>query len=480
MQDNHYFERYSSSIDSLLQEKDIAYASEVLQELAVEVKRSRRINKEEKGQLVIKMATVSEVLNKPKESDSHELDTEDFDSIDSYVDIPSWTTLNPDKLPYAIWLRDVCLPRFFPLPQPELQNPVVATIALINSNSLPPKTKKMSLEPELPLVLFVGKSGSGKSTLAEWIGNHYADGAFQELLGSSSPKQFRDLCDKACNRGHKEPASDLFGKLRAAYVLIDNFEASYLDKWSSQKEIFLAVRRSQAVHGNSDAGARRIMQTAFYSHALKIATTIDTPDRVTAIQSDMARRMLPIFFENKGSGLGGYSFIGLDEQYKHCWCRDKVRKEFFPILSRFLCLDHEKTPINPEYYHKSVTVMATGCYLGIWKSEKEALEHMQAFWEYTDAKGKDNSSDVLLLSLEEFLTTQESKLKGMRRGAFGELRELPGIDAKKLYDGLYESILSAGVQRSRGKDFERDVSNLMRSRGYVLKKQATKFVFCRE
>lgn len=480
MQDNHFFERYSASIDSLLKEKDVAYAADVLQELAVEVKRSRKINKEEKHELVVKMAHISELLTASKVDDSDELDYADFDSIDSYVNIPSWATLNPDKLPYPMWLKNVCLPTFFPLPESELQYPVVATIALINSNALPPKTKKMNIEPELPLVMFVGKSGSGKSTLAEWVGNHYSNGAYQEILGSSSPKKFRDLCDKACNRGHREPASDLFGKLRAAYVLIDNFEAEYLNRWESQKEIFLAVRRSQACHGNSDAGARKITQSVFYSHALKIATTIDTPERVTTIQSDMARRMLPIFFENKGSGLGGYSFLGVDEQYKRCWNRDKVKKEFFPILTRFLTLDHEKTPINPEYFHKSITVLATGCYLGIWKSEQEALEHMNAFWGFVDSRSKNNSSDVLLLSLEEYLSREETKLKGMKRGMFGDLRELPGIDAKKLYDGLYESILSSGVQRSRGKDFEKDVSNLMRSRGYVLKKQASKFCFVKE
>lgn len=323
-------------------------------------------------------------------------DNDDGISYPSYEDIfndfavsnTSWMELNPDNLDYVQWLIKVGLPEFWVQPDPELQYPLLAVCAFINSYAIPSWSAKARKEAQLPLIVFSGESRSGKTEGAKFCLQNYHPKRTLIIKADSSGVALRDSLHDICYDEVKE-------RLLPSIALIDNFEHQFLDKWGSFKMLLLSVLKSQS---NCSIGSKDGKKT-YYSHCLKLFTTVESIKAFNGKQSEFYNRQVFFFTKRQENvkSIGNYNFADIPDYYKSIWSVNNTKDKWFPILSSVLRLDDNSTSCPPLRWSQSLVIIATGIYLGIWGSINEASDFMASYWAFVESKEQEFKIELELI-----------------------------------------------------------------------------------
>lgn len=341
----------------------------------------------------------------------------DFE-IDDFVEgepLPTWQELNPDKLAYPVWLAKLGIQEFFPFPDPVV-NPIAAIIAVINSAAIPGELTGLSVQAELPLVLCYGLPGVGKTTFCRWLGNHYERdydedySAYQEVKEDTSVKGLRDTFHRASHI----PDTD---NLRESCVHIDDFQPRHLISeryWAKALGMFIAVQRSQAISRISANGKKDKdeLQTKFVYWLLKLISTNNHPKELFTAIPKLERRCIVLPFEKLATDntLGQYDWSDTRQEYMQLWNkRDRMNVFWKGLLLPMLRRPFSSYKLPSEYVARSITLMATGIYAGIFENEEDAEKQLAAYWEYIKEKTSKGYEDFLITAVQNYLQEKEQQ-----------------------------------------------------------------------
>ena len=340
-----------------------------------------------------------------------------FEVDDDYVpeEMPTWQELNPDKLPYPQWLVEIGLREFFPFSDDSLY-PIAAIVALINSAAIPGDLPGLSVQAELSLVLCYGLPGVGKTTFCRWVGNHYERDydelyhSYQEVKEDTSVKGLRDVFHRASHI----PETD---NLRESCVHIDDFQPRHLISeryWAKALSMFIAVQRNQAVSHLSANGKRdqQELQTKFVYWLLKLISTNNHPKELFTAIPKLERRCIILPFEKLGTNnsLGKYDWSCLRQEYMQIWNKkDRLNKFWRGILLPLLRKPFNQYKLPSEYVARSITLMATGLYTGIFTNEEDAEKQVANYWEFITEKTNKGYEDFLIGAVQRYVRDKEQQ-----------------------------------------------------------------------
>ena len=321
----------------------------------------------------------------------------DYDYGKYILNFPSWETLNTENLPYPVFLRDFILPNFHPLPKPELQYPILATLMLINPIALPPLGENCGKEVALPLVYIQGISGSGKTQLTHRFETHYPSYAIATVKGDTPGGGLIEEFHKACYVGENE----LTGMpiLRPSLGVLENFYIRNIDRWGSFYVTLLAIERK-------DAKSRRggTEGQVFYAWLLRIFNSINPLEASSEKASELLRRCFRIYCE-KGVpkySAGSFSWRTVRDEYLNLWNKEGTENVFYPILSKVMSMPDDSTDIPAKYFSVSQLVIAVGVYAGIYEDIDDACQQIAAYWEWIESRS-DNGGDMVLKILNDWI-----------------------------------------------------------------------------
>ena len=479
------YEGICSSLDNLVEETDIKNAQNLIKEIRGIVS-SKIISKklglsaaEKDSILTVHLPLVEEQIQakakeakKPKSKREQKKEAfsttgynynfyDEDDPDDKSEDLPTWESINPDELIYPEWLHLEGLPRFFALD--DILYKAAACVCLIHSAAIPGTQRNVITQAELPKVLCYGKPLSGKSTFCNWVGNHYyldSDenySAFQTVVDNDSYKGLRDVIDRACNIGD--------GILREACVHIDDFEPRHIlpgGIWGKSKGIFITVTRSQTTSRVSTNGAKEDTQSVFYNWALTLLSMNNHPNELFSQLPKMERRCLLLPFNGFGSeSLGEYSWHNLRDEYLKIWNKQSIEREFWRgCLRPLLRKPFKDFKLQPEFIPRSLVLIATGIFTGIFKNESEAEEYFSQYWEFVESKKNEGSQDLFLDSLDAFVNERESQGETLV-SRLGRQRRYIEISMTEIIDKV------GSVSALSPKDKEVRVIGFMRMKGYT-------------
>ena len=481
------YEGICLSLDNLAKEQDVKNAKQLLEEIQGIVS-SKILSKklgltqaEKESILSVQVPFVKQQLEardkkiskkkivpikSKKENDLSLSDYEyifydDDDPEDQGEGLPTWESINPNDLPYPIWLCEEGLPRFFNLDK--ILYKIAACVCLVHSAAIPGTQRNLITQAELPKILCYGSPLTGKSTYCNWVGNHYHldndddYSAFQTVMDNDSYKGLRDVIDRACNLGD--------GLLREACVHIDDFEPKQILSggiWGKSKGIFISVVRSQSTSRVSGNGAKEDTQNIFYCWALTLLSSNNHPNELFSQLPKMERRCILLPFNGFGSeSLGEYSWHNLRDEYLAIWNKQSIEQKFWRgCLRPLLRKPFKDFKLQAEYIPRSLVLMAVGIFTGIFKDEDEAESYFAQYWEYIEGKKQEGSHDLFLDSLDAFITERELQGETLV-SRLGRKRRYIEISMVDIIDKI------GSVSALSPKDKEMKVIGYMRLKGYT-------------
>lgn len=295
--------------------------------------------------------------------------------------LKSVSELNVNDDPYPIFLRDTLIPKFHPLPSPEIQNPVVAAICLLNNAVIPPEGEHGKSEVLLPNVYIQGVSGSGKSELSGLIQNHYPPDRRKSVTGADTGASMVEQATNACwRKGSLLQGETVF--YYPAVLVLENFYFKDLERWGNWSTQLLATSREMAQFLRRGKNAMEL-----HTYLLKVFTSVEPLQAVGQQHNELLRRTLRVFTEPCQPELNNsvYNWSYCKEQYKNLWQdKERVEEVFFPLLQYIQGLDPRETSIPDKWYPPSILLTATGVFAGIWETVEEAQEHIARYWQYVE------------------------------------------------------------------------------------------------
>lgn len=301
-----------------------------------------------------------------------------------------WQELNPDDLSYWEWLEKVALPLFWQQPNAHLQHKLMAICCALNSSAIPSWNHSARKEAQLPILYFYGESGSGKTEGNKLIAQSYNFGRWALYKADSSGCSLRNTLHQLCHMKASENSWD--AHLYPAFIMLDNYEPKFMDKWAEYKVMILSVIRSQsfASIANRDGG-----NEVFWGHCLKSFTSVVHPRAMDRASSEFYRRFV-FFYTAKSSvaSMGNYDFSDVPAIYRDLWNVEDVYSKFYPILRSLLAKDDDSTTIPFHRWQQSLVLMATGIYCGLFSGIEEAVDFFTEYWDWIDFKESQTSSSV--------------------------------------------------------------------------------------
>lgn len=479
---------FSTIFQQILEEPDVKLALDILKDQITPIKKSKVLAEEDRDLLLnIKVPAIRKELEdklvqqtkKQKKAKTNpevdldedqlyyaSLDEDEEDEEDTLVKDLSWQDLNPEELPYAVWLHQIGLREFFPLQEDTLFK-ILACICLVNSAAIPTRSPNFTTEGELPLIYLFGRPQTGKGALADFIGNHYLfskdskASAYQVIGDNATLNALRDLFDSACNLGE--------GILRESCVHVNDFVPELIlnGKWSKCHAPFIAVKRSEAIARVSNNGRKsQDVQAEFWMWCLKVISSNNHPkELISTLQGKFDRRIICVPVDKRGSGLNQYNWGNLRDEYQAIWKGNvpNYRKKFLkPILKKN---DTDFYPIPEDRVNQSRVLISVGLFTGIFESFEDACEHFGEYWQFIQEKYAHGQDDLFLASLEAFITEQEERRLSLqaRKSFVGQTVRSIEFDLDTLH-----------ITCTQGGNKEKEKNKLiqwMRIRGYELNQQ---------
>ena len=299
----------------------------------------------------------------------------DYDFSKYELHVTPLETLNESDLPYPIFLRDVVIPTFHPLPYPEIQNHILATVCLINNSSIPPKSPKNAKEVPLSPIYIQGVSGSGKSQATHLISRHYSTQRAVSVTGSNTGG---DLIQKMTDASYRSGSlNDGSLKLYPSVIFMENFYNRDMDRWGHFATQLLATERSFATTARQGKDAK-----VFYTFLLKVFTSVQPLQAIKEQNIELLRRTIRLFTQKQvpKDSTANYDWTLCKNEYLKLWQPQNVEDKFFPILQEVVTKPDDATVIPPDKYLPSQIIIATGVFAGIWRNLEEAEAHMAEYW----------------------------------------------------------------------------------------------------
>lgn len=401
MTDDNLYEKLESRIAEAEKQKDDDELNDISVELS-ELYRTEKIDKETRNEF---FELINDAKSKVKNANEDGSTNEDDEFALDYnhglfeIHMDSLDVLNTDNLPYPEFLRDVIIPTFHPLPYPEIQNPIMATICLINSASIPAKSERNAKEVPLSPVYIQGASGTGKSQLTHLISRHYNNKRCVSVSGSNTGGDLIQKMTDACYRSGSLRENNL--KLFPSCIFMENFYNRDLQRWGNFNVQLLATERSFATTARQGKDAK-----TFYTFLLKVFTSVQPLQAITEQNVELLRRTIRIFTERfvPSDSTAKYDWSLCKKKYLEIWQPENVHKNFYPILQKVVTKSDDETFVPSHYYLPSQIIIATGVFLGIWQSLEEAEDHMAEYWKLVDKM--ENKTG------KPYLETFQERLKG--------------------------------------------------------------------
>lgn len=301
-----------------------------------------------------------------------------------------WQELNPKNLNYWQWLEQVGLPKFWVQGNAELQHKLMAICCAINSAAIPAWNHSARKEAQLPILYFYGESGSGKTEGNKIIAQSYSFGRWALYKADSSGCSLRNTLHNLCYMKDAENSWD--AHLYPAFIMLDNYEPKFMDKWAEYKVLVLSVIRSQST---SNIATKDGTNQVYWGHCLKSFTSVIHPRAMDRASSEFYRRFI-FFYTSKHSvaSMANWDFSDVPNLYKELWNPDDVYSKFYPVLRELLAMDDDSTSIPFHRWQQSIVLMATGVFAGLFGSVSEAIDFFTDYWKWIDLKESQTSSSV--------------------------------------------------------------------------------------
>lgn len=440
MTTNNAFHKILANVEKLKKEEDL---------LAYPILVARDITED---QLRVLEEIVRDKLEEIKASRDGGISYPLYAHEDFSVATKSWKELNPNNLSYWKWLIKEGLPRFWIQPRPEFQHILLAVACGVNSNAIPFRTPKARKEVSLPLLYFYGESGSGKTEGNFIIGQSYPYARQGLIKGEATGCALRNYSHLLC---YREDGGDVPGKnnLYPSFMIIDNYEPVFLQKWGEYKTILLSVLRSQAY--TSTANRDGTNQT-YYTHLLKSFTSVIPPKSMNLAQSEFNRRFL-YFFTAKSQevkSIANYDFSDIPEYYNSFWADRENMQSFYKGLAKLLGKDDNETSVPAHRWQQSILFIVVGKTLGLFGSLAEGIDFFSSYWEWVEYEIENSTTEVSTLVeclIEEKLSTWISTKLEQCSIALEDLECLPQYQVRISTKELRDAINRAFVDK-RNKD----------------------------
>lgn len=305
--------------------------------------------------------------------------------------------LNKDNLPYPIWYRDIYLPRFHPMPQPDIQYPLVTVLSLINSKAV------LNDYTKLCHPYFLGSRGSGKSNLADQFKQHYDPAYSIEIRPNWTGTSIRDELDSR------------FGDGEPAIAIFDNFNPDQsLARLASHYDLILANDKKSSISRIS-AKTSDVVKSEYITYCYKVFTSVFDLDSCTAIEArEIGRRCITLLFQTSEpeDSKEAYSWEGMQHEYNKIWGYNAL-----PSLNNIYCKTlHElnsikpsKLPIKGSNWELCKVPIAVGVYTGIFKDIQHGISHFKDYFDWFPTAKSSSVKDSLALAVQEYITIEHPR-----------------------------------------------------------------------
>lgn len=399
-------EQYKALIDSSIQFG--ADSNSKLMELLYKVSSDADLNSEQKLSLEFDINNMRDKLNPKidgnKGAKNSANGTSKINRFPDYnfqlkLDRPDGIKeLNKDNLPYGIWYRDIYLPKFHPMPYPEIQYPIITVLSLLNCKAI------LNDYTKLPIPYFLGMQGSGKSHLANQIRNHYEPQYSVEVRPNFTGTSIRDLLDAKFSSG--EPCLAVF----------DNFNVDLsLARLGVHYDLVLANDKKSSISRISSKGGDNI-QSEYDTYCYKIFTSvIDLYSSSSPESREIARRCLILLFlpNEPDDSTDAYNWDGMKQEYNKLWGHsaiDKLNIIYAKALYEINSLKPKTVPIKGSNWELCKLPIAVGVYTGIFKDIRQGIQHFQDYYDWFPTAKSSSTKDLLALSVQQYLTIEHPRL----------------------------------------------------------------------
>lgn len=308
------------------------------------------------------------------------------------------STLNPNNLPYAIWYRDIYLPKFHPMPYPEIQYPIVTVLSLINCKAI------LNDYSKLPIPYFLGMQGSGKSHLANQIRNHYEPQYSVEVRPNFTGASIRDMLDERFSSG--EPCLAVF----------DNFNVDLcVARLGVHYDLILANDKKSSISRISSK-TKENEQAEYNTYCYKIFTSvIDLYSSTSTESREIARRCLILLFQasEPEESVEAYNWDGMKQEYSKLWGHtaiEQLNTVYAKALYEVNTLRPKTVPIKGSNWELCKLPIAVGVYTGIFKDIRHGIQHFQDYYDWFPTAKSSSTKDLLALSVQQYLTIEHPRL----------------------------------------------------------------------
>ena len=386
-------------------------------------------------------------------------------SFDEGYELPDIVqTFNPLNLSYPVWFEEQYLPRFHPLPEPEIQNKIVTCFALLNCRAV--LSKKM----KIPMPYFLGLRGSGKTEVAMGIAAQYLLGTTTEIRPDTTGAAMRNALDEIGIA--REPCLAVF----------DNFNPSggySIDKMGIHYALMLANCEEQSVSrivGDSDNGKK----STYHTYGYKIITSaFDLRSVAREEAKEILRRTWTVMCKasNPSERRTMFDCQGMKDGYLSVWGDGaKVRSEYGSILAKLARMKSDKYDLPPSAWEILVVPIAVGVFTGVFGSIDEGIESFIDHLAYVDKKSRKHTVSKIDIILTEYV---QGELKERAEAALKD--DYSALVDQRAYSHIKERDLRSYIQKvteqSISRQWDDDILFLMSDWGYFLRKIGTEMYF---
>lgn len=308
---------------------------------------------------------------------------------------------NPSNLPHPIWYRDVYLKKFHPVPNPEVQHPIMTALAFLNCNAVLEDSDGEALN-HLPVGYFVGVPGSGKTSFAKQISKNYPKDLRTLSLVGDTGTSIRDLL-------HQH-----FGDGDPGIFIYDNFNPSQNFKSLGRhyglilSNIREDAKSSVSIRGKKDDDDVTPEDGVYNTYCFKIMTSIFDLEKAQEQEArEILRRLITICFVPAfpEENIKGYNWKSLEEEYVKIWSDLKSLDEgYWQHLGDLMRVPPKSIDFpDPSFWEITQVPIAVGVHLGIWDSIWEGINHFSEYFRVLNDLKKNTVKDALVVFTEQFI-----------------------------------------------------------------------------
>lgn len=370
-----------------------------LDEIVKQISNDKDINDDEKLQLeLIIRQILIDLSNKEKESDKGEEITEHKPIFPRYA----FAEMDVEPLdcgvkefggfgvPYAIWLKDVYLPTFHPMPCPEIQYPIAVCLMLLNCNAT------IGAKMKLPIPYFLGRRGSGKTELAKATMNHYPKELRVEIRPNNTGAAIRDVLDS------------YFSSREPGIAVFDNFHPHRsLERLGTHYDLILANVKESSISRLSVVGNDSDRKSEYYTYCYKVFTSVfDLALETSEEAKEIERRTLTLCFKESEPSESrlSYSWNAMTDRFLDMWgdkALEAINSVYFSTLQKLIRKKPNSLPIKGSSWEICILPIAVGVYAGIFKDINAGIRHFADYFDWLpDGKGNHSKNPISIVVTE--------------------------------------------------------------------------------